>query len=417
MTKYSIILIFMIVFQVVAATDENFSIILFPDTQNMVSSNPQMWQSMPAWVKWAKENNSSLNIKAVIGLGDVTNSANEIEYSEAVKGWKVIKDSGLIYMPTRGNNGDMDDSLWDLHFGPKYFAGKTWFGGYDGSTTSCYYVKLENVSKKYKYLVLAVGPYPNTTQLLWAQDILNANRNSKVIVVAHSYLEFGLQRALTAEGKVLWDGLIRNNTNIFLVVCGHRYDLSYPSTSYYFLKDKRVNELRADYQDREDGEGYMEILKFQPSNYIIQTTAYSDYLNQTDPKRSYDPKGSYVMPLCLGIPLPKPRLVYEGKEVHANYTYYKLSVDNWNVYPASLFSPAPYLAPCGSNKNSSRMWVNISDQNKKVIISYCAFSKPSDLKLIRLWIEKGKKPPKSVSITLNDRACSISSQSDVVEIK
>jgi hypothetical protein len=396
----------MIVFQVVAATDENFSIILFPDTQYMVKSpNEKMWETMPQWVK---DNRAKENIKAVIGLGDVTDTypANPIEYSEALKGWNIIKSSDLIYMPTRGNNGDRD-SKWNDYFGPKYFAGKTWFGGYHDSTTSCYYVKFVEGSKK--YLVLAVGFDPNPAQIAWAQDVLNANNDSKVIVVAHSYLEAKQQRVLTGEGTELWEDLIQKNKNIFLVVCGHRYDSS-PSTSY-FLKDKRVNELRADYQDIGNGSGYMVNLTFQPSNYIIQTTAFSAYLNKTDPK------GSYVMPLCLGIPLPKPKLVYKGKEDRTTYTIYNLSVANRNDYPASLFRPAPDLEPCGINKNSSRMWVDIFDQNGKNIYGFCALTKPSDMDGLWFSIDKGKVPPKSVSITLNDRACSISSQSNVVTIK
>jgi len=392
----------MIVFQVVAATDENFSLILFPDTQYMVKSpNEKMWESMPQWVK---DNQAKFNIKAVIGLGDVTDSPTPEEYLEAVKGWNVIKSSGLIYMPTRGNNGD-SYPIWNQYFGPSYFAGKTWFGGSNGNSTSCYYVKFVEGSKK--YLILAVGFDPNPTQIAWAQSVLNANNDSKVIVVAHSYLLDKQQ--LTTEGTKLWNGLIQKNKNIFLVVCGHKYGL--PQSTSYFLRDKRVNELRADYQDKNYGNGYMEILKFQPSNYIIQTTAFSAYLNQTDPK------GSYVMPLCLGIPLPKPKLVYKGKEDRTTYTIYNLSVANRNDYPASLFRPAPDLEPCGINKNSSRMWLDISDQNGKRIYGFCALTKPSDMDGLWFSIDKGKVPPKSVSITLNDRACSISSQSNVVTIK
>jgi hypothetical protein len=395
----------MIVFQVVAATDDNFSLILFPDTQNEVKSpHKDMWESMPQWVVANKE---KLNIKAVIGLGDVTDAGTTDEYVEAVKGWNVIKSSGLIYMPTRGNNGDMNEAMWNQYFGLNYFAKKPWFGGSNGSSTSCYYVNFVEGSQK--YLVLAVGYAPNASQIVWAQSVLDANKDSKVIVVAHSYLESKPQRELTAEGTTLWEGLIQKNKNIFLVVCGHRYGSS-QSTSY-FLKDKRVNELRADYQDKNFGNGYMEILTFQPSKCSIQTTAFSAYINNTDPK------GSYVMPKCLGIPLPTPRLVYNGCEDRTTYTRYNLLVANRDDYPASLFRPAPDLAPCGLNKNSSRTWVIISNQSGNGIYGFCALSKPSDMG--RLWfaIAKGKVPPKSVYITMYDRACNISSKSNLVAIK
>jgi hypothetical protein len=399
MKKFSVILILLIVFQVVAATDENFSLILFPDTQNEVKSHKDMWESMPQWVV---ANQAKLNIKAVIGLGDVTDAGTPDEYVEAVKGWNVIKSSGLIYMPTRGNNGDMYP-IWNQYFGPNYFAGKAWFGGSYGNSTSCYYVKFVEGSQN--YLILAVGFDPNTQQIAWAQSVLNANKDSKVVVVAHSYLDV---TQLTPEGTKLWNGLIMQNKNIFLVVCGHVHNPSPPTS--YFVRDK-VNELRADYQDSNSGNGYMEILTFQPSKCSIQTTSFSAYINNTDPK------GSYVMPKCVSIPFPRPRLVYNGREDGTIYTRYNLLVTNRDDYPANLFRPAPDLAPCGLNKKSSRTWVNIYDQKGNYIYGFCALSKPSDMD--RLWfaIAKGKVPPKGVYITLYDRACNISSKSNLVAIK
>jgi predicted phosphodiesterase len=263
----------------VATANENFSLVLFPDTQYEVQSHHDMWESMPPWVV---ANQLKLNIKAVIGLGDVTDTDTTEEYVEAVKGWDVIKSSGLIYMPTRGNH-DSSEALWNQYFGPKYFAGKPWFSGSDGNSTSCYYVKFVEGSQK--YLVLAVGYDPNTQQIAWAQSALNANNDSKVVVVAHSYLNV---TEFTPQGTTLWNGLIKQNKNIFLVVCGHIHT---PYTSYVVSSGNNVNELRADYQDYNYGNGYMEILTFQPSKSRIQTTAFSAYNNKTDST------GSYVMPL------------------------------------------------------------------------------------------------------------------------
>lgn len=414
MYKLSLVVILMVAFPIAMATDENFSIVLFPDTQNMVSSHQDMWRSMP---KWVVDNQAKSNIKAVIGLGDVTNGGSDLEYIEAVtgnmpnnrSGWNLLKSSGLIYMPTRGNNGDyFNETRWNQYFGPKYFAGKPWFSGCYGNSTSCYYVKFAEGSQK--YLVLAVGYAPTKQQIDWANKSLNLkeNRDSKVIVVAHSYL--GLKE-LTPEGETLLKGLIKQNKNIFLVVCGHMH---YGETSYtsYVLRDG-VNELRANYQDMNNaGDGYMMILTFQPSKGIIQTKAYSAYKKRTDPH------GSYIM--CMR--LPTPRLVYDGKEDRTTrgtaYTYYSLSVANRNDYPAYLFTSAPDLAPCGLNKNASRTWVNIYDnQTGGYIYGFCALSKPSDMQSLWFAVAKGKTPPKSVYITLYDRTCGINSTSNPVNIK
>ena len=134
-----------------------------------------------------------------------------------------------------------------------------------------------------KYLVLAVGYAPTERQIVWANQVLKKNSDSKVIVVAHSYLDLTDVTGLTEEGKTLFDGLIKKNKNIFLVVCGHIHNEINPYTSYV-LRDN-VNVLRADYQDKNNsGDGYMMILTFQPSEGRIQTEAYSAYKNRLIPK-------------------------------------------------------------------------------------------------------------------------------------
>jgi hypothetical protein len=119
--------------------------------------------------------------------------------------------------------------------------------------------------------------------------------------------------------------------------------------------------------------------------------------------------------------LPSPSLVYKGKEDRTTggttYTYYSLAVANRDDYPANLFKPAPDLAPCGINKDSSRTWVSIYDQNGNYIYGFCALSKPSDMDGLWFAIAKGKVPPKGVYITLNDRACKIVLKSNLVAIK
>ena len=118
--------------------------------------------------------------------------------------------------------------------------------------------------------------------------------------------------------------------------------------------------------------------------------------------------------------LPSPNLVYNGKENYTvrgvAYTRYKLAVANRDDYPASLFKPAPDLPPCGLNNNSARTWVNIYDLEGSYIYGFCALSSPADMDGLWFAIAKGKTPPKSVYITLNDRRCKIVLKSNLVTV-
>lgn len=118
--------------------------------------------------------------------------------------------------------------------------------------------------------------------------------------------------------------------------------------------------------------------------------------------------------------LPSPRLVYNGKEDYTvrgvAYTRYKLAVANRDDYPASLFKPAPDLPPCGLNTNSARTWVNIYNTGDSYIYGFCALSSPVDMDGLWFAVAKGKTPPKSVYITLDDRRCKIVLKSNLVTI-
>ncbi len=118
--------------------------------------------------------------------------------------------------------------------------------------------------------------------------------------------------------------------------------------------------------------------------------------------------------------LPSPSLVYKGKEDYivrgTAYTRYKLAVANRDDYPASLFKPAPDLPPCGLNNNSARTWVSIYSLDGSYIYGFCALSSPSDMDGLWFAILKGKTPPKSVYLTLNDRRCKIVLKSNLVKI-
>jgi len=110
--------------------------------------------------------------------------------------------------------------------------------------------------------------------------------------------------------------------------------------------------------------------------------------------------------------LPNPVVAFTGKENYQangqNWTRYKLAVKNYTAYPNAMFAPAPFLPPCGANKNSSRTWVNIYHYvtikgSPQYIYGFCALSSANDL--VNLWFASpaGKPPPSPVVVVLEDR--------------
>ena len=106
---------------------------------------------------------------------------------------------------------------------------------------------------------------------------------------------------------------------------------------------------------------------------------------------------------------PHPVIKYDHTDAEGRIY---IPVENWSVYPSSIFRKAPELPPCGLNKSSSRTWVNIYNaENNAEIYGFCAFTTNADLKAI--WF-KPAVPNGRVYIIINDRACKKTYKSNVL---
>lgn len=117
--------------------------------------------------------------------------------------------------------------------------------------------------------------------------------------------------------------------------------------------------------------------------------------------------------------LPNPVLYLTSLEAYTtggkNYVRYKYGVMNSTEYPAEMFAAAPSLPPCGQNKNSSRTWVEIYDQQGKRLYGFCALAKPDDLNSLWFALEETVVPPSYVYVELSDRATNTKYKSNLAE--
>lgn len=119
-----------------------------------------------------------------------------------------------------------------------------------------------------------------------------------------------------------------------------------------------------------------------------------------------------------------PVLVAKDIEAHEvefrgnNVVRYGIPVSNWEELPADLFEPAPDLAPCGLNTNSSRTWVSLHDaQNDRPLFQNCGFRSPDQLKRISFDVAEGDSPPLAVYVELVDRRWDITFRSNEVSLE
>jgi hypothetical protein len=280
----------------VAAPD--FSIVVFPDTQNEAQYYPQVLDSETQWVV---DNQANLNIQAVLGEGDIVNDgASDDQLQNASTAYATLDNAGIPYFATIGNH-DYDGADagaatrtatgFNKWFGPARYAGKPYYlGNYpDGSNENFYGVLTINGKQ---YLILALEYYPRPSAVAWAKGILAANPDKEAIIVTHAYMftdgtrvdvcdAQNMDPSTSTYGDPLWDDLISQYPNVIMVLSGHFTSVSASRRADLGVNGNLVNQLFANYQEQPNGgNGWLRILTFHPASNTIDVKTYSPYLQQ-----------------------------------------------------------------------------------------------------------------------------------------
>ena len=266
----------------IPATDPDFSIVVFPDTQYYHGNYSYILQDQ---VNWVVARQSSLNIKAVVGLGDIVDgggypvdSAGNIvgtctnapssgwqtQWQQAQSAVNTLISHGIYYQATIGNH-DYDCEAdrpqprsatnYFRYFGKLGISPTAYITDQYGNRTPNFYktMKIGSVN----FMILSLELFPQTW-VVNAANTLISNFNGPVIVATHAYLSndgsgptFGttfpagsayplcsgfpgsiygcLPDSLNSykpvgggtDGIGLWYNLISKHANVFMALSGH----------------------------------------------------------------------------------------------------------------------------------------------------------------------------------------------------
>jgi Calcineurin-like phosphoesterase len=279
---------------------ESFSVVLLPDTQNYAEKYPETYLAQTKWIAArAKED----NIKFAVHLGDIVQNAHvEEEWEKADAAHRVL-DGAVPYSVVPGNH-DMDkkdeqltrgSSLYAKYFPPSRFAKMPGYGGHMGDTNDCNYCFFEGAGMK--FMVLSLQFAPSKEMVAWAEGVVNAHKDHRIIVATHYYMRpegrgvtpspYGLDGY---DGEGLWNAFIRKHENIFMVVSGHVLGIHHQTSKNDAGGD--VHEILCDYQGHPNGgDGWLQTLRFVPAENAIHVEAYSPLLD----KKNDAPAETYVL--------------------------------------------------------------------------------------------------------------------------
>lgn len=293
----------------IAHTADEFTIVVLPDTQNYSEFRPEIFRKQTEWIA---ANRDSLNIKVVLGVGDIVNhGSSEAEYLNADAAVDVLDGAGVPYLLALGNH-DYDNStpstrsavLFNQYFGPaRYASAAHYSGSYPEGSNENFYGTMEINGQQ--YLLLALEFNPRQTALDWASGILTAHTDKQAIIFTHSYTNDDDSRVgrcdmnnaeahgvgTDNDGDEMWDKLISRHANIGLVLSGHISTVDGAGRlAQLGVNGNLVNQILSDYQARpEGGGGFLRIMRFRPSANQIDVTTYSPHLDAslTDPDNQF----------------------------------------------------------------------------------------------------------------------------------
>jgi len=262
------------------ATD--FTIIALPDTQHYSDAYPEIFHSQTQWIV---ENKDALNIVFVTHLGDIVQHDDTVPEEWVAADAAMSRLDDVVPYGVLPGNHDMQAGgraeYYQKNFPASRYEDQEWWGGSFNQNKNNYQLFSTGGDD---YLIIHLQYCPSMEAIDWADEIVRAYPKRKVLISTHAFLLNETTRLSHCQNRSdgdiapsqMWKRLIKDNTNIFLVLSGH-----IPGVARRMDPQGRVvHQILVDYQDMENGgNGYLRIMTFQPANDRIQMTTYSPYLD------------------------------------------------------------------------------------------------------------------------------------------
>jgi len=287
-------------FLVPVESESGFTVVVLPDTQNYSTSYPNIFDSQTNWILDQKD---ELNIKFVVHVGDIVNHGGgywvyEYEWEYANYSMSVL-DGAVPYLLVPGNHdyenecasSPKDASSFNTYFPYSRFEGYEWYGGHypsEGNENNYGFFSSYNQ----EFLVVGLEFCPTDEILEWADNLISAHSDKKVILFTHLYMDYDNTRlspgcsdygcCLTGcnDGEDIWNELVSNHSNIILVLSGHTY-LTGRRTDY--VDNQPIHQIMQNYQFLDNGgNGWLRYYTFKPDEKKIEAITYSPYLDLYD---------------------------------------------------------------------------------------------------------------------------------------
>ena len=222
-------------------TDDNFSIIILPDTQNEIKGvNDTRFNNRADWIV---ANKSALQIRYVLQVGDLTDwgEDDESHFTRASAGLQKLEAAQINYALCPGNHdtravktgGGARDSantrtlvretpMWAKYFPPSRFPMLR--GVFEEGKSDNSYHTFQGGGQL--WLVLTLEFMPRFDAVTWARAVVEAHPNHNIILLTHMFLQGDGSIGQGAEygqssPQYMFDNLVKLYPNFKFVFGGH----------------------------------------------------------------------------------------------------------------------------------------------------------------------------------------------------
>lgn len=266
------------------------SILIVPDIQNY-TNNEKRFFYLDSISDYYIRNISSY--VACFQLGDLTNNNQVNQYEAAYNHFFSKFPEGKEAYFCLGNHDYGKDGLSDVRQSniPDYMSPKS-DSVMEGSVYENY-VRYLDISEK-RYAVMDLEFCPRNDTIEWANGVVSSQPDTPFIILTHVFTNMygqvhdetdpnvyhnGSQKRYTMDGDYhndsmeIFNKLIKNNSNIMMVVCGHTLLLDFIGvTSLKNSFGKDVYIVTVNYQHfSEGGSGMVGVLDFFEESYRIRS--------------------------------------------------------------------------------------------------------------------------------------------------
>jgi uncharacterized repeat protein (TIGR01451 family) len=266
-----------------------FTLVALPDTQYYscgawCGSDPAIFAGQTEWIV---EELERLRIRFVSHLGDIVefgdtfayewqnaNAAMSLLESPSLPGYP----DGIPYGMAVGNHDQVfGTTRFNETFGIDRFADRDYYGGHYGSNNNNHFMLFDNAGLEFIVLSMEYDTSPNPAVLDWARNVLSAFPERRAIILVHYLIDTGEPAPFGPQGQVVFQAL-RDHPNLLLMLGGH---IAGEGRRQDTPHHHPVHTLLADYQNRPNGgDGWLRILRFDPSEDQIAVSTYSPLLDQ-----------------------------------------------------------------------------------------------------------------------------------------